>query len=433
MHTKKPKLTMTPTMTKTVNKRLVLDHLLEHNPTSRAEISRQLQLSKPTVSLIIAELIEEGLVKASGHEKIGLGRPSVKIELNPSSRYAIGIELGASVSRIIVTDMLAHPLDTPLSSKQLKIDVSTPESAAVGLATNAQDFISELLTDERSPLRANGHTPKLVGIGIGVPAVVNSLTKEIVGSNPLNWSGPTPFGQIIENILGTPVFLTQRVLAAAWAERIFGYGRNVNSLVYVRFGSGVASGIILSDQLYLGTNSFAGDIANMAFLPRNGAWSNDPPLTLQSLATRSAITARARELFIEGAYTTSSVLDEVKGNLSAITLEMLCMGAINNDPLSRHVIVESARYVGIAIANIIGLLNPPLIVIGGPLAQAGAVLLEAARDQVQRCVNRHALSEVEIRLSGIGDAGPALGAASLSLKHFLNPAFPPYLFTGPTN
>ena len=417
----KKRMTMTPDMTKVVNKRIVLEHLLRHSPTSRADIARDLQLSKPTVSLIVSELVREGFARELGAKRSGQGRPSISIELNARARYAIGVELGVSSARLIITDLLMQPIVETLPIVRADVDTSTPERAALSLSSIIKQAVAELASHQRSSGGAREHAPRVVGIGIGVPAVVNSESMEIIGSNPLNWSGPAPFGTIIHEQVQAPVLVTQRVLAAAWAERMFGGGRDVKTLVFARFGSGVATGIVISDQLYTGASYFAGDIASMTFLPHYSAADLVQPVNLQSLVTREAIADRARQLLLQGVYTASSALDAAGGDPFKITLDMLCQGALDNDPLSRRVIVEVGQFIGIAIANLVGILNPPLVVMGGPLIRAGHVLLSAVRDQVKRCCNRYDQVPVRIILSELGERAPALGAASLAIKQFLSP------------
>jgi predicted NBD/HSP70 family sugar kinase len=413
----KKQITMTPDMAKLVNKRIVLEHLIQHSPTSRAEIARFLHLSKPTVSLIVAELIGEGLVRELGARKSGQGRPSIEVELNPRARYAIGIELDVSSALLMITDLLSRPLDDVPSFIQAEVDTTTPEQAALGISA----FIKRVIAELAQHTEGRNHQPRLVGVGIGVPAVVNSQTMEVISSNPLNWSGPAPFGTIVQDQLDVPVLVTQRVMAAAWAEHTFGNAREAASMVFARFGSGVASGIILNDQLYTGASNFAGDIASMTFLPHGTDANHAQPVSLQALVTREAITARARQLLLEGAFRTSSALAAAGGDPLHITLEMLCDGAVQDDALSRCVISEAGQYVGVAMANLIGILNPTLVVLGGPLTQAGDVLLEAVRDQVWRCCNRHEHGSVRIVFSELGDRAPALGAANLAIRQFLSP------------
>jgi predicted NBD/HSP70 family sugar kinase len=417
----KKRITMTPDMTKLINKRIVLEHLLRHSPTSRAEIARHLQLSKPTVSLIVSELVHEGFVRELGAKRNGQGRPSIEVEMDPRARYAVGIELDVSSASLIITDLLMRPIDDVPSFIQIEIDTATPERAAASLSARIKQVVAELGHHARGADGSLERQPRLVGIGIGVPAVVNSQTLEVINSNPLNWSGPAPFGSIVQEQVRAPVLVTQRVMAAAWAEHMFGSARGSSSMVFARFGSGVATGIILNDQLYTGTSYFAGDIANMSFLPHGSATDLVQPVSLQSLVTREAITARARQLLLEGAFPASSALDAAGGDPLRMTLEMLCDGALQNDALSRRVIIEAGRFVGVAMANLIGILNPALVVLGGPLTRAGSVLLGSVRDQVERCCNRYEQSSVRIIISELGDRAPALGAANLAIQQFLSP------------
>ena len=412
------KLTMTPEMTKVVNKNVVLNFLLANSPTSRAEIARTLQLSKPTVSMIVSELVDEGLARETGVKQSGLGRPWVNIELNPLSRFAIGLELGTITTRVIVTDLLARPVDCLGAAGRSHIDASTPDKAALGLAQAINHAIDQL---RESNLIDNRGKARVVGIGIGVPAVVDSQTQEIIGSNPLNWSGPTPFGSIIQQHVSVPILVTQRVMAAAWAERTYGLGRHVQSLVYARIGSGVAAGIVLNNQLYTGISHYAGNLAGMTFLAHGSSVDLLQPVSLQALVTREALMARARQLLLGGTFTTSSALDAAGGNPAAITLELLCQGALQDDPLCRKVIAEAGNFVGLALANVVNILNPAMVVLGGPLAQAGQIFLQAVREQIQASCNRNAYQGLEVCLSEVGEQAPALGAASLAIRQFLSP------------
>src|SRR6476660_1811286 len=139
----KKRLTMTPDLTKLINKRIVLEHLLSHSPTSRAEMARHLQLSKPTVSLIVSELVREGFVRELGAKRNGQGRPSIEVEMNPRARYAEGIEMDVSSALLFITYLLTHPIDDVPSFIQIEVDTATPERAAVSLSARIKEVIAE--------------------------------------------------------------------------------------------------------------------------------------------------------------------------------------------------------------------------------------------------------------------------------------------------
>jgi predicted NBD/HSP70 family sugar kinase len=212
--------------------------------------------------------------------------------------------------------------------------------------------------------------------------------------------------------------VTQRVMAAAWAEQIYGVGREAGVLVYARFGSGVASGIILNNQIYDGSSFTAGDVSGLTVSTDNPDRRQG---TLQALVTRGALVDRAGQLLGCGEYAGSAVLKTAGGTPDQITLEMICAAALAGDALAHRVIVEAGRYIGVAITNLIGILDPAIVVLGGPLAQAGHVLLAAVREEVQRRSDPYAYTAVQILLSELGELGPAMGAASLALKQFLSP------------
>jgi glucokinase len=301
---------------------------------------------------------------------------------------------------------LAQPLPEDYSWREVSVDTNSPASAAKGLSKVIREVVAHLGED------------RVIGVGIGVPAIINSVTMQIVGSNPLNWSGPAQFGSIIRERVTPPVLVTQRVMAAAWAEHMFGSGRDAHTLLYARFGSGIATGIILNDQIYTGSSYMAGDIASMTVMVTepNLARTRERDLKsqregwLQNLVSRDAIVRRTRQLLLARRQT-----------LPDMTLEGICRAANAGHEVATSVIEEAGHYIGIALSNLIGILNPEVVALGGPLTEGGNTLLNAVSHEVQARCSPYAYSAVKVFLSTLGDRAAAWGAASLALQQFLSP------------
>lgn len=400
-------LTGSSELAKQLNRHLVYEFVRTAGITSRVQIARATQLSKPTVSAIVAELIQEGYLREVGARATHVGRPRSLLEFNPRARYAAGAEIGGQACQVVLTDLHANVL----------------QSVAIPLpALDVETVLRALVEGVRQAIR-DVDTRYVLGLGVGVPGLIDPNKNLVTYSVVLGWQEAVPLGDLLSQELGLRVILLHRVMAAAWGEKWYGAGQQADHLLYIRVGSGVAAGLILNGQLYLGQTANAGEFGHMTILPDGPLCHCGNRGCIAALVASQALIVRARHLLRTEV---ASVLPElVQHHLDRLTLDHLIQAAQNGDPVATQVIHEAGEYLGIAVANLVNLLNPGLVVIGGPLSQAGPCLFDTLRAEVRRRALSSLLAVAEIIPSQLGPQAAAVGAAGLILRRVMAPGLPP--------
>ena len=387
-----------PELLKAINRARALDVLFQERILSRPQLAERTGLSRATIAILIEELLQAGLVREHGMGDSGGGRPPVLLEFNPDAALALGARLRDRRWGIVLTDLdacVVRRVDAPLS------DLS-PESAIAAL----QSGVAQITTGI-DPARL------LPAIGLGTPGLVDMTAGVVKTAVDVGWFD-VPFGAMAATALGMAVHVANRSKVGALAELWNGRNAGVQNLIYISIGTGVAAGIVIQGQLYTGVNSSAGELGHVTVQPGGPLCACGNRGCLQSLVSAPAIASRARERLRQAPHSLLPRL--VEGHPERIVAETVFAAAEQGDPLARQVMEETAQFLGIAVANLVNLFNPELIVLGGPVSQAGQVLLDPVRTEVQRRAMAYPLSAVRIVTSTLGADAGAIGAAVLVLQ-----------------
>lgn len=379
----------------------VLFELLRGSPqVTRTELVRQSGLSKATVSETIAGLLERGFLAEVGKRQPGRGRSQVVLELNTRSRLVLGAQFTERACQVVLADLRAAP-------------VSVVERPLAG--TDPEHFVDALCecVDE---LRADR---PILGLGVGVPGLVNQGGREVVVSVPYRWSH-VPLSDMLEARLGLPVVIANRAKAAALGE----YWQTVHQdptgcdhLAYVFIGAGIVSGLVVNGDLYVGSGGAAGELGHVTVVPNGPDCGCGNRGCLHMLASESAIIRSVRSKLRQRS---PAVLGQgLTGQaLGMLSLPDLVAAAAAGDQIVLEAVSEAATYLGIAIANMVNLMNPSVVVIGGPVASFGDPLIDGIRAEVRQRALWDALDGVRIVPSTLGDSAGTIGAAALFLNSF---------------
>jgi glucokinase-like ROK family protein len=387
-----------PELLKELNRARALEILLQERVISRPELARRTGLSRATVALLADDLRAAGLVIERGLGDSGGGRPPVMLEFNPQAALALGARLRDHAWGLVLTDLdgqVMRRADVPLVGL-------TPESAILALQQGVSTLIAGVDASRLLP-----------AIGLGTPGLVDMASGVIRTAVDVGWFD-VPFGAMAQAALGMPVYVANRSRVGALAELWIGRAEKVQNLIYVAIGTGIAAGVVIHGQLYWGANSSAGELGHITILPDGPLCGCGNRGCLQALASGPAIANRARAQlrFAPG----SHLLALVDGHPERIVAETVFAAAEQGDALALQVVEETGRYLGIAVATLINLLNPEWIVLGGPVGQRGHVLLDPLRAEVQQRAMAYPLSAVHITASTLGPDAGAVGAAVLVLQ-----------------
>ncbi len=387
------------------NRARVLQLLMDESPISRVEIAEKVGLSKSTISVIVSNLLDEGLVFESGSGSAGTqgGRRPILLQFKNAARVACGIEIDAEMCRGVLVDLRCEPLHRstlPVSGHEVTDVVDTVAST-----------IKELLRNRRRKT--------WLGCGIAVVGLVNSDLGIIRFSTHFVWRD-VPLRDLLAERLDCPVYVLDRPKAAVLGERWYGVGQGVDDLVYIHVGTGIGAGIVIKGELLAGVSHTAGEIGHIT-LQRDG------PLCkcgnrgcLEMIASGPAIARHTIALIKAG---NPTILTDWAGdNLESITAKMVDQAASQGDELALSVIHETGEYVGIAIADLLNLINPQMVIVGGPVARFGQVFLDSIRETVHQRALSLPASTAQIVLSKLKEDAEAIGAAALVLQESTKPA-----------
>ena len=379
----------------------IIFRLLRELPeTTRTDLVARTGLSKATVSETIAQLLANDLVTETGKRQPGRGRRQVLLQLRNGSRLVIGAEFNEHGCRAVLADLRAGPVrfaDRSFTSAE-------PE-----------DFVNAL-EECVAELRAVATAPVL-GIGIGVPGLVDDAGRSVAISVPFNWRD-VPFAALVEERTGLATTIANRAKAAALGEYWQGSPSDLadrSHLAYITAGAGIVAGFVIKGDPYYGHVGTAGELGHTTVEPDGPQCGCGNQGCLYMLASESAIVRHVRE-----AHTATPVhvrashppLDVHDG----ITIDDLSVAMKDGHPLVVQAIERAARYLGIAIGNLINIMNPSHVVIGGSLAAFGDVLLVPLRAEIQRRSLWDARNRLSIAPSKLGDDVGPIGGAALCLS-----------------
>jgi predicted NBD/HSP70 family sugar kinase len=383
------------------NRSALLSTLYFDGPLSRQHLTELTGLSAATVSNVVGSLIEEGLVVEAGSVDSDGGRPRVLLRVDPRYGYVIGADVGETRVRVELFDLKM----ARLTSSDRPLDAVHPDPDAVA---------GHIIGGVREVIKAAGIAEETVlGVGIGVPGVVEQGPEVLVHAQSLGWDG-VPLERLVQAGVDLPLFVDNGAKTLGQAELWFGAGRGARHAIVALVGSGVGAAIITHGRMYRGATSSAGE------------WGHT---IVKYGGRRCRCGAKG---CLEAYVGAEGVLDRYRHALgdkvTAETDEEAGIAALLADPsaVATAILEETAGYLGAGIANLVNLFNPERIVLGG---WAGIALGTRLLPEIRAAAAEHALrqpfAQTAIELCQLGPDAVAYGAATLPVAHLLGRRQPP--------
>ncbi|WP_354642664.1 ROK family transcriptional regulator [Kitasatospora camelliae] len=351
---------------------------------TQAEIARGTGLSAATVSNIVRELKESGTVVVA--DTSSGGRRARSVSLSGDAGIVVGVDFGHTHLRVAVGN-LAHRV---LAEESEPIDVDV--SAQQGF-DRAEAMVGRLLE------QAGFKSDKVIGVGLGVPGPIDVETGAL-GSTAIlpGWTGVRP-GQELSQRLGMQVYVDNDANLGALGELVWGAGRGLGDLAYIKVASGVGSGLVINGQIYRGPGGTAGEIGHITL---------DEAGPVCRCGNRGCL-----ETFVGSRYLLNLLNANHPGEL---TLTGMVQLAQQGDLGCRRVIADAGRQIGMGVATLCNLLNPRRIILGGDLAEAGELVLSPIRDSVSRYAIPSAARQLSVVPGTLGGRAEVLGALALVMS-----------------
>ena len=390
---------------KNLHKHAIID-LIRFTPDgiSRGEISRQLGLTRAAISSIVNDMLREGIISEQDNLSPG-GRRPITLEIRPDQGYVIGVDMGATHVTFILADFGAKVIQ----EKHMPLDINLGPQVCLG---QVDTYLKEMV--KTSGLKM----ADIKAVGTGVPGPIVAEAGMVSGPPIMpGWDG-FPIRDTLQQLWGCPVSLNNDAELGALGEWAYGAGRGERDLVYIKVGIGIGAGLFLDGQIYRGITGSAGEIGHITIEENGPLCQCGNKGCLEALAGGRAIAQRAIDAVKKGQKT---ILIE-KTPVESITPQDVIAAARRGDLVSQKIVVEAGAHLGTAIAGLVNLVNPGMIVLGGGVAQIGDLLLEPIRRSVSQRSLRVASRCVRITTALLGRRASGVGAVVVALSLVLHQA-----------
>jgi predicted NBD/HSP70 family sugar kinase len=330
-----------PRLMRTLNEQLLLDRIRASGPVSRSDLATASGLSKPTVALALASLERDALVQHAGRRVGGRGRSALLYEIRSDAGFVLGLDVGREFVRGAVADLAGA-----VRARQSRPTRSSSGAARVReLAALAGELLGDAGVDGEATL---------LQTVVGSPGIVGPEGRALrLAPNLPGWERPTVLRDL-RRLLGAETTIENDVDAAAVAERNHGHGREVSTFAFVSVGTGIGMGLVLDGKLHRGAHGAAGEIA---FLPLT-----DGPLDPRDARRRGAL---------ESAASSAAVVRAARRAGARLrTARTVFAAAAAGDGRAREIVAAEAAIVARALAAIVAVVDPELIVLGGGIGRA---------------------------------------------------------------
>lgn len=381
--------------------------LYRQAPLSRVEIAEQLELTPPTITNIVSELIQAGFVRELASADLpnrGSGRKPINIDLVSGAKLALGISLGRDRTRYCVTDLRGNFLfqgETKLAAENYEL-----------MLQNLLNCLDQLKKKHFKEWQ------RLLGIGIAMPGIVDTHAGVLksLDDERVSWRDQ-PLAESVSQWTGLPVVLENNVRARTSAISLF-HPKLVgdsSTFAFCHISWGIACPVVLSNRNFRGEDAAAGEIGKMILDPQ-GAFSekHGRPGTLEALSGVSAILERCRTALQQGE---SPELAKICQNPAALTLEQVLAAQQQGDPAVCRILERAMLFLGIALANIVDFLNPHLIFLSSALFKNPQNFALVEKNLYQY-VFRSGAEELKLVPVDLGEYGGAAGAAARCIDRY---------------
>jgi len=367
----------------------------EKHRISRAEIARRADLSRSTVSEIINEILPMGLVAEVGEGPSRGGRRPIVLEFQDDACVILGVEMGGSHVTVALTNLRGRVLTW-----------KTREHAVRSDPPGTRQVITELCQNCLEDPQATGRP--LVGIGVAVPSPVDPSQPDRLSTVVLPaWEERLGLDELSDHY-DVPLLVDNDANLGALAEHWWGLGGETDNIAFIKVATGIGSGHVINGEIYRGATGVAGEIGHLVIDPHGGPCICGLKGCLVTLVGRQALEARAAELATD--------FPENQLTSKEFNVHDIEDAALQGDPLALLVIREAAEHLGTAVAGLLNLMNPAVVVLGGGFARLGELALDPLRQRVHSHTLVSSVSAARIMASTLGPQSVAIGAATLVLK-----------------
>lgn len=377
-----------PEQTRILNRSLILRQLSSEDPLSRIGIAKALDISKMTVSVIISDLINEGLVDEIGEGEAARsgGRKPIHLALS-NKTYVLGFDVGETNTSVSLSNLRSETIDeTTVPTSRDK----TVERIVRQLKDLATEILERNVIDKKT----------LLGIGVSTAGLVDKQDGHILFSPDFNWKD-VPFRSVLEKEMGLPVVIDNCTRVMALGETRYGGAKESESLLFVNVGHGIGSALLVNGRIY-GKNS---EFGHVRVTSRPVVCDCGKSGCLEAVASGHAIEKKNYEE------------NGSKGDW--VTAKELADAANKGDESAVKLFSDAGRYLGRSISMAVNLFNPDKVIIGGGVSRSGSLLMDSLMTEFRQDTMEIIKDTTSVEMTTLGMFSGVCGAVALALETFL--------------
>lgn len=383
---------------KEFNETIILDLIRVHKAISKAELSQITGLSPTAIGAISAGLLEKGYIHETGIGESRGGRRPVLLELKPGAFFTVGVDLDINYLNVVLMDISG---DIVHESSSKMPDLPAFQSVLAKIEQQIENVMAQFSIGAE----------KLYGVGISIPGMVNNDAREIILAPNLGWEN-IRVSEYLKSLSKVKLYVENEAMSSAICENWIGSCQGLDNFVCINVRSGIGAGIFTGGKLYRGASGSAGEVGHI-MVDENGPKCGCGNYgCLETLASSSRIVEKAQKLVRQGVVSSLNEIDDIE----QMDIDFVVMAARSGDEAAKGIFSEAARYMGIAVSNIVNTLNPAKIVLGKEFVRYADLMLEQINSVVACKALKSPASKVEIMASEIGEKASAYGAAIIPLK-----------------
>lgn len=364
----------------------LFEAVLTHGPLSRRDAARMTGLSAASVTKLVRPMINHGYLVERLPEAGVPGRPQIPLQVDAMRHHAVGIKLMDGEIVGVVADLHAEVQ----TAHRMRYEDTSPAGVV-----DAIERITSVLLD-RSPVADD----KLLGIGVALGGHVDGSRGVVVRSPFLDWAD-VPLRDLLAERMDLPIVIENDVNTLALAEQWFGAGGGVPSFALVTIGAGVGCALVMDGQLWRGVSGAAGEFGHMIV---------DPDGPVCHCGKRGCLEA------VVGDRAIAEAMSATAGRRFT-TVAQVVAAAHAGDAQARRVFTQAGIALGRAIATLLNLLNPPLVMLSGEGITASDLFMDALRSELDRDAFSTTASDCTLLVRPLPDETWARGAAATMLRH----------------
>jgi predicted NBD/HSP70 family sugar kinase len=399
-----------------LNRLLILNGVRVSGPITRVAVAHRTGLSRTTVSSIVDELLTDNLLfegETVDAAPTG-GRRATLLHFNADAGYVIGVDLGRSHLTLLLANLAGNIIARH----------SGPFNASLGPEICLQQVVSSLL-DFTAEHRIGWH--QIIGVGLGIPGPMDATTRMLV--RPPHMPGWDQFDirTVMERACKVPIYLDNDANMGARGESQYGGARDVENMAYVKVATGIGCGLIMNGAIYRGSGGTAGELGHVTIDDNGPLCDCGNRGCLEVVAGAAAVILAATR----GVYRSSTdesdghdTRQSLDGGLQAdapLDVADVVQAAWAGDRAAQEAIERAGYHIGIALAGLVNIFNPSLILLDGSMARAGEFLLAPIRQGIARRSLAASSAATRIEMAQLGDNAIALGAVATVIEAAFGP------------